>query len=456
LRFKDELEKIALHIYSRDWYRRAFVNIGRQKEYLKQLNPGEHPEKLLEAYHCRKIREMTAGIIGCVLILIAGIIWYVCQQESLVVSWVQRPAYYEGDQEDTWEVYRSDGTKTDISLNISEQEFTKEEADANLQAAMEYLDEHILGDNESFDRIEYSLFLPMEIENTGISIQWFSDQSDVLSSAGEISADFMDDEGRLVQLKGLLACQRYEAVYIRALHVFPMKRGSDEAFFADVLEQLKLAEVQSREKEGFALPGEVDGEKIEFRKKGGYEILILGVLGFVVLLLLYVNRDEKLGQEAKKRNLQLLADYPELVSKLTVLMQAGLPARAAFVRISADYVKRKNRYGAYRYAYEELLIMCHEMDNGVSEEKAYEHFGKRCGILPYMRLGGLLSQNLRRGSRRLLEKLNEESRDSFEERKRFAKKAGEEAGTKMLVPMVLMLAVTILVILYPAFISFRL
>jgi len=73
-----------------------------------------------------------------------------------------------------------------------------------------------------------------------------------------------------------------------------------------------------------------------------------------------------------------------------------------------------------------------------------------------MRLGGLLAQNSRKGNHKLLESLGQESREAFEEQKRRARKTGEEAGTRMLLPMVLMLVVTIVIILYPAFAAFQL
>ena len=72
-----------------------------------------------------------------------------------------------------------------------------------------------------------------------------------------------------------------------------------------------------------------------------------------------------------------------------------------------------------------------------------------------MRLGGLLTQNMKKGSRHLFESLDQEIEEAFEERKRHAKKAGEEAGTKMLMPMMLLLVTTIIIILYPAFASFQ-
>ena len=51
--------------------------------------------------------------------------------------------------------------------------------------------------------------------------------------------------------------------------------------------------------------------------------------------------------------------------------------------------------------------------------------------------------------------LKQESDDAFEERKCLAKKLGEEAGTKLLFPMVLMLAVVLVMIIVPAFLSIQ-
>ena len=43
----------------------------------------------------------------------------------------------------------------------------------------------------------------------------------------------------------------------------------------------------------------------------------------------------------KKRERQLLLSYPEFISKLTLLMGAGLPVRAAFVRMALRLPEEK-------------------------------------------------------------------------------------------------------------------
>ena len=47
--------------------------------------------------------------------------------------------------------------------------------------------------------------------------------------------------------------------------------------------------------------------------------------------------------------------------------------------------------------------------------------------------------------------LREESKDAFEERKHLARSMGEKAGTKLLVPMMMLLGITLVIIMVPAF-----
>ena len=135
----------------------------------------------------------------------------------------------------------------------------------------------------------------------------------------------------------------------------------------------------------------------------------------------------------------MLMDYPGLIMKFTLLVQAGLTARKAFQKIALDYGKRED--GKKREAYEEIRVACYEMDSGISEAEAYRRFGERCGQVKYKTLSTLLIQNLQKGSRYLADLLEKESVEAWEERKRKARVLGDTAATKLLLPMVLMLLV---------------
>ena len=69
-------------------------------------------------------------------------------------------------------------------------------------------------------------------------------------------------------------------------------------------------------------------------------------------------------------------------------------------------------------------------------------------------LAALLEQNRKNGSRNLRERLRLEMAEAFEERKHQARRLGEEAGTKLLVPLFLLLAVVMVMIAVPAWLAF--
>ena len=55
---------------------------------------------------------------------------------------------------------------------------------------------------------------------------------------------------------------------------------------------------------------------------------------------------------------------------------------------------------------------------------------------------------------RLRQCVKQEAEDAFEERKSMARKLGEEAGTKLLLPMVVLLGVVMVIVMLPAIINF--
>ena len=67
----------------------------------------------------------------------------------------------------------------------------------------------------------------------------------------------------------------------------------------------------------------------------------------------------------------------------------------------------------------------------------------------------LLSQNVKKGTTDILKLLEQESQSAFEQHKNLAKKKGEEAGTKLLFPMILMLMTVMAMLMFPAIVSFQ-
>ena len=102
-----------------------------------------------------------------------------------------------------------------------------------------------------------------------------------------------------------------------------------------------------------------------------------------------------------------------------------------------------------------MKVTLNEMQSGVTEAESYERFGRRCKVQEYVKFGALLSQNLRKGTKGLVQLLRIDALQAFEERKTRARRLGEEAGTKLLLPMFLMLSVVLVIVVVPAFLSMQ-
>ena len=127
-----------------------------------------------------------------------------------------------------------------------------------------------------------------------------------------------------------------------------------------------------------------------------------------------------------------------------------------FIKIAKNYEQRKNVESIpIRYLYEEVLLAVYEFQAGISEEAVYRNFGMRVGIPIYKKVVELLIQNLKKGTGDLLFMLQREENVALEMRKEQAKRLGEEAGTKMLLPMIVLMGVVLLFVLYPAMIQFQ-
>lgn len=366
-----------------------------------------------------------------------------------------RNTYGKGDKTESLEV--SVGKKLSreqIDILVEEQKYTSAEIQTVFKQAIEALDSIILNDNKSMDEVQYDLNLPRKFPGQPIQIEWELDRYDVLNIYGEIQPDKVTEEGTLVELKGHMLYGHEEALYVTTVKVIPRISTKKEQTISQIQSLIGVENDKSKEKELLALPTELNGTKIKWQKKRdkrGYGLIVLGVVAAGSILLLKKQNAEK---EYKERTRQMMVDYPELINKLTLLLGAGMTVKNAWKKIVLDYLDQRTYIGK-RHAYEEMQVTLREMHSGVTESESYERFGRRCKVQSYLKLGALLSQNLKKGTKGLSDLLNFEAEHAFEERKRAAKKAGEEASTKLLIPMFFMLAIVLVIVIVPAFMSMQ-
>ena len=162
----------------------------------------------------------------------------------------------------------------------------------------------------------------------------------------------------------------------------------------------------------------------------------------------YLLPDSRLNSDIRKRKLEIMIDFPDFLVKLTLLINAGMNVSKAWESVS-DSMDKSRALGR------ELEMSLSEIRSGKSESKAYEDFAKRCRIQEVTRTISVLLQNMKKGNAELVSILRVHANECWEMRKNAAKKLGEEASSKMLLPMAIMLLSILLIVTTPAILALQ-
>lgn len=346
--------------------------------------------------------------------------------------------------------------KEELSVEVSDKKLSKKELKAAFDKAQAEIDETYLGQNKSADNVSYDLDLRTSYVDGLISADWKFDPYGIISSDGKLNEEEIPEEGAVVNVTADLYYEEEECLYSFSVVVTQKSLDTLDGQLAAINRQVQQKDEATRYKSQFNLPEQVEGIDLSWKKKMNFRGLQLMILGFVAVAGIQIGkkRDEKKAiQELAEEKEQ---DYPMIVSQLSILMGAGMSFRKALERISSRYVAGIKNGAKPRAGFEEILKTCRKMADGRSEIQALEEMAKSCESKEYRKLSMMLIQNLRKGSRDLLESLEKEEKYAFEMRKQRAIRAGEEASTKLLVPMAGMLFIVIVVLVVPALMQMNL
>lgn len=369
---------------------------------------------------------------------------------------LERQAYGDGnyDAELIWEIPEKE-LEQELSVHVAEQGLTKEEQQALLAAAEQEIAETFPGENESVDEIRKDVCIQSQYQDGQVTADWSFDSYQYIDLEGHVMNDSLEEEEILVKAVVELGCDSQTLEYQFFFQICP-KIYSEKEKINNKLKQELIKKNEKTNDSTLILPESIDDQTIIWKEKSERMPLKLLFLGMIATGCVPLVEKSRKQEEEKRRKEKLQSEYPELVSKLTILLGAGMTLFSAWNKIATNYSnKRKNNTILIHPLYEEMLITCHEIESGVGEARAYERFGERCGLHRYRKFCSLLVQNLRKGTRGLVQLLEQEVSDAFEERKNLAKKSGEEAGTKMLFPMMMMFGIIIVIIMVPAFLSLQ-
>lgn len=333
-----------------------------------------------------------------------------------------------------------------VSVDVNAIAMTENEKKELIEAAKAEIDESFLASNPGLEAVSCDLNPKRSYVDDRVRAYWDFGNQELLDPNGRLHPENIKED-TLISANCKLSFEGIEEVYGFTFNLLAPATDTESGFNYLLGESLREADEKTADKEMLILPDKLDGKTITWSPADSQRALQLAIFGGLTGFVLLLAGKEDKKRKAKLRIKKMEEDYPEIVSMLSLYVGAGISVKSAFSRIAAmnngnDTEERPGFVG--------VEMLKRDMDDGKGELDAYRDFGKRMGHKDYRKLSLLLSQNLRKGSDQLALQLEKEERQAFEDRKIRAKILGEEASTKLLLPMMGLLAIVMVVLVFPA------
>lgn len=435
-----------------DFIRKRKGSDEEQEEWARAVYTGKSPSDQLRLRCAGKLRMAWIGAVAAAAVgaALSGI----KSSETEAKTELARPEFGETVSYELQVDGLTDTTES-FSVSVAGQEPEGSQMQEVFDTAWEHVKEVMKGNNASLEEVREKLELPA-VTDYGIRVEWKSEDSDLVSSSGEIMAKEIPEEGVIAGLLATLSYASESAIYEIYVRIFPPKK--DKAYFIKMFEKLiKQQEKETRGSDRLVLPDELEGKKLTYSERKKKKPWWIVPLLFAAGVTLVAADRQNLKKEYEERNRALSIAYPSFVFKLSLMLGCGLNLRSAWERMIEGYVRQQKeklkKEKKVCYLYEEMIITQNRIRAGEGEAAAYRAFGQVCKEDCYLRLGSYLEQNIRQGVSGMQKMLEEEMTQSLEERRNLALRMGEELNTKLLLPMFLMLGVVVAVLMAPAILS---
>lgn len=438
------INKVALYLFKRlcrfniPWLGKTNVESD-----LYSLYPGEQMNLMEQDYYVKKLNLIIKIIIlGFFIGLVVKLASY--NEANLSNGVITRQDFKEGSRQLHLQADMTDSSEKYV-IEMMPKTLSDFEVQGMLDEFAKQIDRFVLGENTDLKHVFSDLDLRESYDSFPFEVEWISSEPLILSNSGKV---YEVDTPTPVKLTISVSYQDCRYSCDTSVMVIPPVLTEEEKTRKEIQDYLSDTEFAQRNEQVLTLPKVWKGKEIHWSYVAEDYSLFIWLMTPVISLLVYIFTDKDLHGQVENKRKGLEHDYSDIVHKIVLYTGAGMTVRSAIQKIGTEYEKRGTEK---RYGYEEILYTCRELQAGVSEGTAYERLGKRTGVKDYIKLSSLLMQNLKRGNSRLQERLTEEAFHAVESRLTQVRKSGEESGTKLLLPMVLMLGVTMILILIPAF-----
>jgi len=419
-----------------------------------------------------------------VSLILSALVFFSTISSSIVTNGnsIKRSSYGSSNRTFSLEVSGlSEGKDVPLDITVSPRRYTKAEADKVFAEIVENIEGIIINDDQSLASVDHDLSLVTKLKDYGVELSWnfypeTEDPADyrkyrhLIEDDGKVrnedipegsvvtgylslimSTYIVPEEENSESQKDYIKVKYHSEPYKIYVNVIPKKLSEYDLLLKALREKINDANISGLGSESLILPTELNGLILSYHESQDNTYLIFPFLGLIAAGALYLRQGSLEKEEKKKRESMLMLDYSDLVSKLMVYTGAGLTIKNSFLTISENYdnlIKRKLRPD--RPLYKELRTLCNQFQRNMPESEVYIDLGKRINLKPYTKLVSLIEQNRKNGTKNLRSMLELEMNDAFEQRKTTAKRLGEEAGTKLLLPLFLLLAIVMVIIIVPA------
>lgn len=174
----------------------------------------------------------------------------------------------------------------------------------------------------------------------------------------------------------------------------------------------------------------------------GVAVACFGTL--LVITLIYSAYDD-LRDRVKKRRASICRQFPNVVSKLALLVTSGMIMSRAWKQTA---ISQKS------YLYLEMQRTSEELENLVSHEVAYSNFISRCNTKETAKLATAIMQNHSKGNAEIGKLLKDMAREAWHERRHTAKREAEKANSKLMIPTMLLFLAILIMLMVPIALNF--
>ena len=415
----------------------------------------EQLQRRTEVFFLKQGKILLAEVIIGVLLVILFILYQFFSSDYILLD---RNSFGQGRKEVQLSL-KKENKRRKITYKLDERRLTSEECRKVYRSFFNQLKKEMAGRNPSLGKVSTSLNLPENIDGYPFEIVYEFPEDGYMHLDGTLNEEMQS------KLKAGEKYNTYITVTARyrdykdsrkyRISIIPRKPSLKTGLFYEVKNYLKAEEKRNPYENYVKVPSSYKEVRIQ-EKQDGSTVPGIVVLFMIICLFIPVHNYLKVREEAEKCQKGAERDFPVIVHLLTLYMGAGLSFFSVVKRIGNSYRHQKESDNIQKkYAFETILLMEQHMNNGMSQKEACQIWGTQFKTDMYQKLSLILIQSFTKGSREAAMLMEMEEREAFRKRVDRAKKEGEEASTRLLFPMILLLGQVMLLVMYPALMRFQ-